>query len=80
MPLYQSMIEVLPGMEPALHNILKNSEKWQSYEETEEDMKVYTKKSVSTTNLTPKMIAKLDKIGSMDSVDYVSSTKTVKDL
>ena len=37
MPLYRSMMEVIPAAKPALDQMMKNSETWKNYTETEHD-------------------------------------------
>ena len=60
LPLWRSMVEVIPACKPVIDQLVENSETWKNYTETEQDKKVYTKKEKK------KSINLIDKLKSME--------------
>jgi len=48
-PLFTAITEFMPNMSEALDNANASKSLWQSYEETAEDKKIYTKNSRTLT-------------------------------
>ena len=46
-PLFSQIVQLMPSMKASLEEAKKNCENWKTYQETEEDKKVYTKTSSS---------------------------------
>ena len=44
LPLFVQLAELMPNMKPALDNVKAAKTAWETYEETEEEKKVYDKK------------------------------------